>query len=75
MNYNFTTNEEMHAFATRLFPICRSITGEGVRYTLGQIKEKLPNLQLFEVPTGTKVFDWEIPKEWNLSRAYVKDPD
>ena len=62
---------EMYALMQRLFPICRSITGNGVRETLQIIKEHLPTLEVFEVPTGTKVFDWTVPKEWNIKDAYV----
>jgi len=64
--------EELHSLAAELYPICRSITGEGFRQTLGLIKQRIP-LQIFEVPTGTEVFDWTIPKEWNIRDAYIKD--
>ena len=57
----------------RLFPICRSITGNGVRKTLIIIRDYLPKLKIFEVKSGTKVFDWKIPPEWNVKNAYVKD--
>jgi aminopeptidase-like protein len=63
---------EMHAFASRLFPICRSITGNGVRETLRILSEKVP-LEIREVPSGKKVFDWEVPLEWNITEAYIKD--
>lgn len=56
----------------RLYPICRSITGDGVRETLAVIGERLP-LEIHEVPTGTRVLDWTIPREWNISDAYVAD--
>jgi aminopeptidase-like protein len=58
----------------KLWPITRSITGDGVRETLGIIKEYLPKLRIHEVPTGTECFDWVIPKEWNIREAYVIDP-
>ncbi|MEV0381962.1 DUF4910 domain-containing protein [Nonomuraea sp. NPDC050643] len=67
------TGEEMHALVERLYPICRSITGDGVRRTLEIIGEHLP-LTVTEVPTGTEVLDWTVPKEWNIRDAYVKDP-
>ena len=63
---------EMHSLLETLFPICRSITGNGVRQTLKIIKEIIP-ITFHEVSSGTKVFDWEIPNEWNIKDAYVKD--
>ncbi len=66
--------EELHKFAADLYPICRSITGDGVRRTLALIQERVP-LRTFEVPTGTPVFDWIVPKEWNIRDAYIKAPD
>ena len=66
--------QEMHNLAKRLFPIPRSITGNGTRQTLHILKELIPNLTLTEIPSGTKVLDWVIPKEWNLNEAYIIDP-
>lgn len=66
------TSKEMYELVERLFPICRSITGDGVRETLRIIQEHIP-IKLHEVPTGTKVFDWTVPKEWNIKDAYVID--
>ena len=63
---------ELHRFAAELYPICRSITGNGIRRTLEMIGERIP-LQISEVPTGTEVFDWTVPKEWNIRDAYIKD--
>lgn len=64
--------KEMHDLIKRLYPICRSITGNGVRETLKIIKKKIP-IEIKEVPTGSKVFDWTIPKEWNIKNACIKN--
>jgi len=64
--------KELYERVERLYPICRSITGNGVRETLGIIGRDIP-LTTTEVPTGTQVFDWTIPREWNIRDAYVKD--
>ena len=64
--------EHLHGFAADLFPICRSITGNGLRQTLAMIKNRIP-LKTFEVASGTQVFDWTVPKEWNVLDAYIKD--
>ena len=64
--------EEIFALAARIFPICRSITGNGVRQTLREIRSHLA-LEVHEVPTGTEVFDWTIPREWNIRDAYIKN--
>jgi aminopeptidase-like protein len=58
--------KDMHKFIAELYPICRSITGEGVRQTLRSIRKRIP-LEMFEVPSGTKVFDWTVPLEWKTS--------
>ena len=63
----------MWSLVEKLFPINRSITGNGVRQTLKILSEQIP-LKIHEVPTGTKVFDWKIPQEWNLRDAYIIDP-
>jgi aminopeptidase-like protein len=63
----------MHEFARALFPICRSITGDGIRHTLGEISRRIP-VVLHEVPSGTRAFDWEVPREWNIRSAWIKDP-
>ncbi len=64
--------EDMYNLLKALFPICRSITGNGVRQSLEIIKQIIP-LESREVPSGTKVFDWVVPDEWNIEDAYVKD--
>jgi aminopeptidase-like protein len=63
----------MHALMGELFPICRSITGDGVRETLRILQRRAP-IGIVEVPTGTPVFDWTVPKEWNIRAAYIRDP-
>ena len=64
--------EPMYELIRRLFPICRSITGDGVRETLRIVGELIP-LTVHEVATGTKAFDWTVPKEWSIRDAYIKD--
>lgn len=71
---NSVMGDNMYGLMEALYPICRSITGNGVRETLKIISKYIP-LEIHEVPTGTKVFDWTIPKEWNINDAYVIDPD
>lgn len=68
-----TAGQEMHTLVERLYPLCRSITGDGVRATLEIVGEYLP-LRTHEVPTGTQVLDWTVPQEWNIRDAYVADP-
>ena len=69
---NNDIGSEMFDLIERLFPICRSITGNGVRQTLKILQEHIP-LKIFEVPSGMKVFDWVVPEEWNISDAYIKN--
>lgn len=64
---------EMHTLCNKLFPICRSITGNGVRETLRVLQNICPAMTLHEVPTGTQVFDWIVPKEWNIRDAWIKN--
>jgi aminopeptidase-like protein len=64
--------EEMHRLVTELYPICRSITGDGLRTTLRRLAHEV-ELVCHEVPTGTAVLDWTIPREWNIEDAWVKN--
>lgn len=64
--------KDMYKLIEQLYPICRSITGQGVRDTLGILKQFIP-LEIQQVPTGTPVLDWTVPNEWNITDAYVKD--
>ncbi len=66
------TGADLRELVERLYPLCRSITGDGVRATLEILGEHLP-LDVHEVPTGTRVLDWTVPQEWNIRDAYVKD--
>ncbi len=63
----------MYQLAQRLFPIGRSLTGAGVRESLAVLKEQIPELEVREVPSGTQVFDWTIPKEWEITEGYIED--
>jgi aminopeptidase-like protein len=65
----------MYNLLKKLYPICRSITGNGVRETLNIIKKYIPINIYDEDKTGKKIFDWEIPKEWNITEAYIEDED
>lgn len=67
--------EAMLAFMSELWPINRSITGDGIRETFRRIKTYLPELQLHEIPSGTKALDWVVPDEWELNEAWLEDPD
>lgn len=68
------SGEAMYALASDLYPLCRSITGDGVRATLERVRRELA-VDVHEVPTGTSVFDWTVPKEWNIREAWIRGPD
>lgn len=63
----------IYDYCEELFYINRSLTGNGVRETLKSISKKIKNFEIYEVPTGTKCFDWVVPKEWNVSDAFIED--
>ena len=65
---------EMFLLCKKLFPINRSLTGNGVRKTLSLIKKILPNMVIYEIPSNTKCFDWNVPKEWNITSGYLISP-
>ena len=64
--------DEIYSLAKQLFPINRSLTGDGVRQSLKIIKKQIPNLKIKEIKSGTKVFDWVVPEEWNVTEAYIE---
>ena len=66
---------KIYSWAKDIYPICRSITGPGVRKTLEYIQERLPALNIFSVPSGTKAYDWTVPDEWTIRDAYVLNSD
>ena len=68
-----TAGEELYKLVAELYPICRSITGDGVRRTLEIVDRELGGLEVHEVPTGTQVLDWTVPREWNVRDAWVAD--
>jgi aminopeptidase-like protein len=65
--------QEIYSWAKDLFPICRSLTGQGFRETLQYFMDIVPEMKMFEVRSGSKVFDWEVPNEWNITEAYIAD--
>ena len=67
-------HNDLYNLAKKLFPICRSITGQGVRDTL-KILNEVCELQIKEVSSGYKAFDWVIPQEWEINDAYIIDPN
>ncbi|HTG74425.1 MAG TPA: DUF4910 domain-containing protein, partial [Terriglobia bacterium] len=68
------SSQDLFGLMSRLYPLCRSITGDGVRQTLKILQEYIP-VEIHEVATGTQVFDWTVPKEWNIRDAYIKNPE
>ena len=63
--YNLAKND--------LFPICRSITGDGIRKSLSIIKQEFPELKILKIKSGSKVYDWKVPPEWIIKNAFIKD--
>ena len=64
----------MYSLAEELFPINRSITGPGTQKTLEIIQREIPDLNIFKIPSGEKVFDWTVPEEWSVNDAFIIDP-
>ncbi|MGD1910489.1 MAG: DUF4910 domain-containing protein [Rivularia sp. (in: cyanobacteria)] len=71
-DYENDISNQLYELVSELYPICRSVTGNGIRETLKLISQHIP-LSLHEVPTGTQIFDWTVPKEWNIKDAYIKN--
>lgn len=70
-----TVGQEMWEWAKDLFPVCRSVTGDGVRKTLAYLNSRLGHaMTIHEVPSGTQAFDWTVPREWNVREAWIKNP-
>ncbi len=69
---SFSLGDGIYSLIRELYPICRSITGDGFRETLARIRKEI-SLDVHEVPSGTQVFDWTVPKEWSIRDAYVKN--
>ncbi len=72
---NNSVGKQIYKFAEELWPLDRSITGNGLRETLRKIKNKIPPLKIKKIASGTKVFDWKVPKEWLVKEAYIICPD
>lgn len=66
------SGRQIYDLAAEIFPICRSITGDGVRETLQHLRRHIA-LEIYQVPSGFRAFDWTVPKEWNIRDAYIKD--
>lgn len=75
MNKIPNIGKDMYNLCKELFPICRSITGDGFRQSLDILSQQIKNLNVTEVPTGSKCFDWQVPKEWNINDAYIIAPN
>ena len=72
-NTNDTTGNDIYNLCEQLYPIMRSLTGDGNRETLKILQNIVPSLKIHEVPSGSKVYDWTVPKEWNIREAWIKD--
>ena len=69
------TGLDMHELMRKLWPLCRSLSGQGVRDSLAVLAQQLPGLRLLDVPSGIKCLDWQVPDEWNIRDAYLIAPD
>ncbi len=72
---SIATGERMHGWLRALFPICRSITGPGLRDTLAYLSRLLPEMKIHAVPTGTRAFDWVVPDEWTIREGWIEHED
>ena len=64
---------KIYSWAKDLFPLHRSITGEGLRKTLKYLKNKVPEMKIHSIKSGQKVFDWKVPKEWKILQGYISN--
>jgi aminopeptidase-like protein len=74
-DHGLDSGDTLMAWAHDLFPICRSLTGAGVRQTLSYLTNKVPGMTVKEVPSGTKAFDWTVPQEWEIGGGWLEGPD
>ena len=72
---SIATGEGILGFLCALFPICRSITGPGLRDTLAYLSRLLPEMKIHAVPTGTRAFDWVVPDEWTICEGWIEHED
>lgn len=70
---NLLDGEKIYSIAEEIFPICRSLSGKGVRETFAILSKYVKDLKVYEVPTGTEVFDWTVPREWEINEAYIEN--
>src|SRR5690606_11535552 len=72
---SIAAGRRMHGWLQDLFPICRSITGPGLRETLAYLQRLLPGMKIHAVPSGTPAFDWAVPDEWTIRQAWIEHED
>ena len=68
-----SNGKKIYSWLKDLYPFHRSITGEGLRKTLKYLKNRLPEMKIHSIKSGTKIFDWKVPQEWKISQGYISD--